>query len=86
MPTLLKWKAANRHLWRKQYAEQVNWNNQQMQAQEQITHWQVMIAWIETSDVKFPWIIEIFEAMSAWFTVVVKQIDRSFIYFNKFQD
>ena len=26
------------------------------------THWQVMIAWIETSDVKFPGIIEIFEA------------------------
>ena len=25
------------------------------------THWQVMIAWIETSDVKFPGIIEIFE-------------------------
>ena len=26
------------------------------------THWQVMIAWNEASDVKFPGIIEIFEA------------------------
>ena len=28
-------------------------------------YWQVMITWIETSDVKFPGTIEIFEAMSA---------------------
>ena len=26
------------------------------------THWQVMMAWIETSDVKFPGVIEMFEA------------------------
>ena len=33
---MLKWKATNRYLQRKQYAEQANGNNQQMQAQEQI--------------------------------------------------
>ena len=62
MPTLLKWKAANRHLEREQYAEQTNRNNQQMQAQEQICI--DKLAWIEASDVrlKFLGIIEIFEA------------------------
>ena len=53
MPALLEWKTANHHLERKQYADQANWNNQQMQTQEQI--------WA-TSDVKFLGISEIFEA------------------------
>ena len=49
--------------------------------------WQVAIAWIETDvKLKFLKFLKYLKLVAFGFTVVVKQIDRSFIYFNKFQD